>query len=225
MRPRVLAVLPSFCGGIAFALVLYIVVSTLEYGELLFAWHPTLMGLAFLGFYANGALIYRTTPHEWALQRRRRAHMLLQIFGTVCAFTGAGVILYMIVRVEGLRLPDDAHGWAGVVTLTLCLLQGFMGVIKVAILPRRFRALRLHGRLGIFIVVAGAVTICLGVREYTNALLANSVAVSATYALIVIFLIAFLATRVRLPFPEDDSPDAVDELLELHHTRLRDTHG
>ena len=135
-----------------------------------FTWHPVFMTLGFLFFMTEGILTYyRAIAARENKIFSRSTHAVLQGFGFVSVVVG----FFSIWHAHNLKghenWPDDDHPaivryhmYIGYLVCLLVVLQVAVGIVKYYGARRCSGRLKWHGKIGVWIWLAGMVNIIIG---------------------------------------------------------------
>lgn len=131
-----------------------------------FNWHPLLMSLAFLVCMMPAFLGFEVLPCTRNLNKN--IHAVLNTCALIAAMAGLGIILDCHNTLTDSGSFHTVHGILGLITLILLVLNYFGGFFMYVL--KLGGALRgslkpLHKRMGLFCIMLGLATLCLGVQE------------------------------------------------------------
>lgn len=134
-----------------------------------FNWHPFLMTLGLVFFYANGAMIYRGFRSE-KKKKLKILHMLIQLSAFIFSIVGL-VAVFDFHNKSHPPIPNmySLHSWVGLCTVILFACQWLVGLLTFLFpgLRPSVRAayLPIHQFFGLFIFVGAVASCLLGLTE------------------------------------------------------------
>jgi len=133
----------------------------------MFNWHPTMMILAFVTLFSQGALHFRLlrVDHDTA----KLIHVITQTLCVIFSSVGLGIIVKFKEHMTGLSQFYNPHGWLGITAYTLFLLQWLHGLSYfLTCCPSEARRLYkpYHMWAGLWIYIATAMAVLSGLAGY-----------------------------------------------------------
>jgi len=166
-----------------------------------FAWHPVLMTIAWLGFGVTGVSMYRMRQGPQGIVSKRSAHRTVQICLTVLALAGLVIIIYNKLEIAHHPIMmESAHSWFGVITLVLMLAQGGVGALKMHSLAMGEKVHAWHGTAGFALLGVALFTMCLGANEIKGGI--GEPVTYTLWAIAAAVYIGVLAARYTLPYAQ-----------------------
>lgn len=160
--------------GAAALAALTIVITALDKGLILFAWHPWCMVVGCCLMFVAGVLVMVSGPVTQGARRARftarSLHVKLNVAGCVLVALGLAAILSHRFRAGKTLIPKTLHGWAGAGFCLVLVLQGLGGWRKLVALEQLgVRSLPLHSDLGTLIAEAGLIVCAMGLYDLAHA--------------------------------------------------------